>query len=142
MLLFDHMRILGIDYGTKRIGLATTDEMKRLAFPREILLNDENIFKKLATVIKEEKISEIVIGESTDFSGNFNPLETKIKVFTRELKEKFKLPIHQQQEFLTSVEARRYSGERTLSEKSRHVDASAAALLLQRYLDKRNKNSV
>jgi len=121
------MKILGVDYGTKRIGLAMSDESHGLAFPKEIIMNDANVFDRLAKVLKEKAISEIVVGDSLDFSGKPNKLAADIEVFIRELKNKFNLPVHKQKEFLTSVEARRYH--------EGQVDASAAALILQRYLD-------
>lgn len=143
------MKILGIDYGTKRIGLAITDENNRLAFPKEILINDSNTFKKLGEIIKVENISEIVVGESVDFSGKLNALSARIDIFILELKERFKLLIHKQKEFLTSVEARKsINGKAKLSPSQAHskikqiksgrIDSGAAALILQRYLDKRN----
>ena len=143
-------RFLGIDYGTKRIGIAISDENGRLAFPKEIILNDQNTFKKIGDILKKEEVSEIVIGESVDFSGKLNALSGRIEVFILEMKEKFKLPVHKQREFLTSVEARRAGSSKKdfnpsqvhskLKQiKSGRVDASAAALILQRYLDKNNK---
>lgn len=145
------MKILGIDYGTKRIGLAVTDENNTLAFPKEILINDKDTFKKLERILKEENIKEIVIGESVDFSGKLNALSARIEVFILELGEKFNLPIHKQKEFLTSVEARKAgSSKKGLSPSQAHskvkqiksgrIDAQAAALILQRYLDKINLN--
>lgn len=142
-------RILGIDFGTKRIGLAITDENKTLAFPKEIVLNDANTFQKIGEIIKKENISEIVIGESVDFSGALNALSARIEVFILELEEAFGLPILKQKEFLTSVEARKgINGkkEASLSQshskvkqiKSGRADAKAAAIILQRYLDKIN----
>ena len=143
------VRFLGIDYGTKRIGVAISDENGTLAFPKEIVLNDLNTFKRIGEIIKEEKVAEIVVGESVDFSGQLNALSARIDVFILELKEKFILPIHKQKEFLTSVEARKskdtkkdfnqtQSHSRVKQIKSGRIDASAAALILQRYLDKRN----
>ena len=143
------MKFLGIDYGTKRIGVAISDEKKVLAFPKEIVLNDSSSLKKLEEIIKTENISEIIIGESIDFSGKLNALSARIEIFILELKNKFNLPIHKQKEFLTSVEARKAGGnKKILSQsqvhsrlkqiKSGRVDASAAALILQRYLDKKN----
>ena len=153
------MKFLGIDYGTKRIGLAISDENDTLAFPKEILMNDSNTIKRLGQIIEKENIGEFVIGESVDFSGKLNALSARIEVFILELKKRFKLPVHKQKEFLTSVEARRYEnlGGQTknyknskrglnLSQahskvkqiKSGRADASAAALILQRYLDKIN----
>jgi putative holliday junction resolvase len=144
------MRFLGIDYGTKRIGIAISDENHTLAFSKEIVLNDSNTFKKISDIIKKEKVGEIVVGESVDFSGKLNALSGRIEVFILELKEHFKLPVHKQKEFLTSVEARKMgsskksfnpsqSHTRLKQIKSGRVDARAAALILQRYLDKINK---
>jgi putative Holliday junction resolvase len=144
------MKFLGIDYGTKRIGAAISDENQMLAFPKEIVLNDKNVFEKIGEIIKKENVGEIVVGESVDFSGKLNALSGRIEVFILELQEKFNLPVHKQKEFLTSVEARRSkNGKMGLSPSQAHskvkqiksgrIDASAAALILQRYLDRRKK---
>ena len=143
------MRFLGIDYGTKRIGLALSDELGHLAFPREIVLNDATVLEKIGEILKKEKVDSIVIGESVDFSGKLNALSVRIESFILELEDKFGIPIHKQKEFLTSVEARKSSeNKKTLTQKQSHsrlkdkkrghVDASAAALILQRYLDRIN----
>jgi len=152
-------RFMGIDFGTKRIGVAVSDEGGTLAFPKEIVLNDVKSLQKIAEIIKQENVKEIVVGESVDFSGKLNALSARIDVFILELEEKFRLPLHKQKEFLTSLEARRYHGggqarkagesKKTMSPSQAHskvkqiksgrVDASAAALILQRYLDKINK---
>ena len=143
------MRFLGIDFGMKRIGIALSDENRTLAFPKEIVPNDKNKYKKISEIIKTENISEIVMGESVDFSGRLNMLMAHIELFIKELENEFHLPIHTQKEFLTSVEARRSKdGKKDMSPSQAHsklkntkagrVDASAAALILQRYLDKRN----
>jgi len=144
---------MGIDYGTKRIGVAISDENGTLAFPKEIVENGAGTFSRLAEIIKEEKVEEIVVGESVDFSGKLNALSGRIEVFISELEEKFKLPVHKQKEFLTSVEARRSKNGKKDSQspqshskvkqiKSGRMDASAAALILQRYLDRKNKNDL
>ena len=141
------MRILGIDFGTKRIGVAISDENRSLAFPKEIILNGPNTFKQIGEIIKKENVGEIVVGESVDFSGKLNILSARIEVFILELQKKFNLPVHKQKEFLTSVEARRGGiGKESLNSaqshskvkqiKSGRIDASAAALILQRYLDR------
>lgn len=141
-------RFMGIDYGTKRIGISISDENHTLAFPKEIVLNDKNTFKKLNDIVKEENIKEIVVGESVDFSGKLNALSGRIEVFILELKEKFNLPVYKQKEFLTSVEARKIgNNKKSLNKNQAHskvkqiksgrVDASASALILQRYLDRR-----
>jgi len=145
------MRFLGIDYGTKRIGIAISDENGRLAFPKEIILNDKNVIDKIGGILKKEKVNEIVVGESVDFSGKLNILSAQIDFFIKDLEEKFKLSIRKQKEFLTSVEARKskdgkekfnqkQAHSKLKQKKSGHIDASAAALILQRYLDKININ--
>jgi len=142
-------KFLGVDFGTKRIGIAVSDENAGIAFPKEIILNDDNTLRRIEEVIQNEKIKEIVVGESVDFSGRLNVLSGKIEVFILKLEGMFKLPIHKQKEFFTSVEARRskknkrdFNEEQAHSRKRKnttgHIDASAAALILQRYLDKLN----
>ncbi|MFA5999630.1 MAG: Holliday junction resolvase RuvX [Candidatus Paceibacterota bacterium] len=145
-----YKRFLGIDYGTKRIGISISDEGGTLAFPKEIILSKENPLEKIEEIIKKENITEIVIGESVDFKGKLNALSARIDVFILEIEERFHLPVHKQKEFLTSVEARKGgkgkadyqlsgSHNRIKQIKSGRMDASAAALILQRYLDKINK---
>jgi putative holliday junction resolvase len=139
-------RYLGIDFGTKRIGIAVSDIDGRLAFPKAILPNDSNTITKISKMIQENQISDVVIGESVNFSGKPNVLSTKIDAFTEKLKEKSAIPVHKQKEFLTSVEARKglnakkrssssQAHSRIKKKESVRVDASAAALILQRYLD-------
>lgn len=143
-------KFLGIDYGTKRIGIAISDDDGKIAFPREIILNDQEVFQKIGNILEKEKINEVVIGESVDFSGKLNALSARIEIFISDFKEKFEIPIYKQKEFLTSVEARKtgflkkdltqkQSHSRLKDKKRGHIDSSAAALILQRYLDKINK---
>ncbi len=126
------MKFLGIDYGTKRIGLAVSDENGKLAFPREVVKNNGELFRKIERIIYAEKVSEVVVGESLDFAGLPNLLMKEIDFFVVSLEKKFKIAVCLEKEFLTSVEARRYG-------QGDQVDASAAALILQRYLDKKNQ---
>ena len=138
-------RFLGIDYGEKRVGLAISDENAKLAFPLKILPNNKELFDLVHNICGEEGITEIVIGESFDFTGKENKIMESIKDFVKELLA-LNLPIHFEKEFMTTVEARGRVGKeknnarKTKKENGKKVDASAAALILQRYLDKRNKN--
>ena len=146
MLLFGYMRFLAIDYGAKRIGLALSDDGGTLAFPKEIILNDKQKLDTILGVIEAEHIDEIVVGESMDLSGKPNPIMIEIQNFIQELQVECILPIHKQKEFMTTVEARGREGKemnndrKVAKEKSSAADASAAALILQRYLDKKNKS--
>jgi putative Holliday junction resolvase len=137
-------RFLGIDYGKKRVGIAISDENSRLAFPKEILDNGSDLFQKIQDLIEKESIDEIVIGESLDLSGSENKIMLDIKDFFARLFSLGK-PVHLQKEFMTSVEARGREGkEKNNARKikkleSKKIDDSAAALILQRYLDKINQ---
>ncbi len=126
------MKFLGIDYGTKRIGLAISDQNGRLAFPKEVFKNNGELFKKIEEIVSKERVEAIVVGESLDFAGLPNILQKEIDYFVSKLEKKFKLPVYLEKEFFTTVEARRYGD-------GAPADAGAAALILQRFLDKRNK---
>ncbi|MEK7564509.1 MAG: Holliday junction resolvase RuvX [Patescibacteria group bacterium] len=144
------MKFLGIDYGAKRIGIAVSDEGGTLAFPREIVLNNKSTLEEILKIMKEENISEIVIGESLNLKGEENKIAGEIKKFILELEKASSLPIHTEKEFLTSVEARNSQNtKQSLHIEQAHgknkknaspkIDASAAALILQRYLDRLNR---
>jgi putative holliday junction resolvase len=126
------MKFLGIDYGTKRIGLAVSDDGGTLAFPKNIIENDQEIFRKIAQLMGEESVEEIVVGESEGLSGKPNELMAFIRDFVARMSTEFGRPVHLEKEFMTTVEARRSQPGLT------RADASAAALILQRYLDRRN----
>jgi len=138
------MKILGIDYGTKRIGLALSDENMQLAFPKEVILNDKNTLNRLLDIIKTEEVSEIVIGESLDQNGENNSLVEKVDSFILDLRKVWQGKIHKEKEFFTSFEAHgrmgkeRNNDRRTSFNKTENLDAKAAALILQRFLEKRN----
>ena len=129
------MRYLGIDYGAKRVGIALSDTEGGMAFPHTVLPND----KKLITTIKElcdkEHIAEIVLGESLDYKMKPNVIMEKIIPFKKELENATGLPVHFEREFMTSAAAEHLQG------KGEMLDASAAAIILQGYLDKvKNKD--
>lgn len=140
------MKYLGIDYGTKRIGLALSDESGTLAFPHSVLPNAMGVTAAIEDLIRSEKIEGIVMGESVDQEGDDNPVQLQAKNFATALERRFEVPIYFEKEFFTSVEAHGRKGKEALHarqqkfEKPVDLDASAAALILQRYLDKQ-KNS-
>ena len=128
------MRYLGIDYGSKKIGLAISDEGGIFAFPFSILKNisKEDPVEKVFEIIKEKNIESIVIGESLNLKGEENKILKDAKSFAEKLVEKSSLPISFEKEWLSTIEARRFQ--------DRHdADDSAAAIILQRFLDKEAK---
>ena len=124
------MRYLGIDFGSKRVGVAMSDEAGRFAMPHSVLANDKNLVNEVAKICAAEKVTEIVIGKSLNYQNQPNPILAASVEFTTELAEKTKLPINWEQEFLTSQEAKRDIGKDDL------YDARAAALILKSYLDR------
>ncbi len=124
------MRYLGIDYGAKRVGLSISDEEGRLAFPYRVLKNDMELVDLMHSICGTENISAIVLGESRDLSGEPNKIMGSIEEFKKNLEVETELPIYFEKEFMTTVEARKNN--------EKNVDASAAALILQRYLDRKN----
>ncbi len=128
------MRHIGIDYGSKRIGIALSDEGGTLAFPEITLPNDKKAVGAIVALARERGADDIVVGEPLSLRGGENPLMKRINSFIEALKRSGGTNIHLEKEFLTSDEARRHTA-------SEHEDAAAAALILQRYLDKRVKTS-
>ena len=126
------MRYLAIDYGAKRVGLATSDENGAFAFPFAVLDNSGDLLSELVKICKENKIEEIIMGESKNFAQEDNQIMKEIKPFAENLKSKLGLPVHLHPEFLTSLEAERVQGKNLMH------DASAAALILKSYLDVKN----
>lgn len=150
------MKHLGIDYGSKRVGIALSDDGGTLAFPYKILPNDMTLLDTIHNICGTEEVSALVLGESHDLSGKPNKIMGSIEEFKRNLEAELDLPVYFQKEFMTTIEARGREGKeanrarKTTKQKSssadlshrslaRSVDASAAALILQRYLDKRNQ---
>lgn len=124
-------RILGVDFGAKKIGIAVSDKDGNFALPKLVLQNDKSLLQNIEEIVEKENISEIVIGESTDYKGKENPVMKEVSEFAIELKEKFSLPINFEPEFLTTHQAKSIQGESAMT------DASAAALILQSFLDRK-----
>ncbi len=139
------MKHLAIDYGLKRVGIAISDDGGTMAFPYKIVPNNMELVDTIHNICGEENIAGIVLGESHDLSGAPNKIMGSIEEFKRNLEAELDLPIYFQKEFMTTVEARGRSGKevnnarKVSKQEATSVDASAAALILQRYLDKKNQ---
>ncbi len=140
-----NMRYLGIDYGTKRVGLALSDEGGVMAFPYKVLKNEKTLVDDIHNICGTENVNAIVVGESLDLSGQPNSLMVKIADLVKGLEKTLGLPVYLQKEFMTTVEARGRAGKEVNDARKitkgdqAAADASAAALILQRYLDKINQ---
>jgi len=128
------MKILGIDYGSKRIGIASADTESGIAFPRTVLLNDKKLFDNLEKIIKEEEIVKIVLGDSKDYKMKDNPIMEEILKFKKDSEEKFDIKIILYPEVLSSHQAAKMAGG-----KNDMIDASAAAIILQSYIEREKR---
>jgi len=127
-----YMRFLGIDFGTRKIGLAISDEEGNMAFPYSVVLVDQHLLDTVATIIQKENIGGVVIGESRNFKGEENPLMQKVHTFKAEIEKELSIPIYFEPEVLSSQEAKRIQGN------VKKLDASAATIILQSFLDKQH----
>ena len=138
------MRYLGIDYGAKRVGLSLSDEEGNMAFPYKIIKNDLELVDNIHNICGKEEVSAIVLGESHDLSGKPNKIMGCIEEFKRNIEAELDLPIYFEKEFMTTVEARGRAGKEVNNAKKvgkvkqAAADATAAALILARYLDRKN----
>ena len=130
------MRYLGIDYGTKKIGIAVSDEGGTVAFPYAILENGKGLVGEVKTICAHEYVEAIIIGESVDYKGQPNLVKEEIDGFIAELREVVSVPIIEEREFLSTQQARLYQTKR------KRVDDSAAAIILQSYLDRKNNKPI
>lgn len=135
------MKYLGIDYGTKRIGVAQSDETGTIAFPLATVSAGPQAAHEVAQLAKDNRIEKIVIGESKDFKGAANPVMKDIEQFKTALMEASGLPVAYEPEFMTSAQAVRQGlDKRGEGNKKEDLDASAAALILQGYLDRKGNH--
>lgn len=123
------MRILGIDYGSKRVGLAVSDETHTLA--RElVILSPKEFWQKIEEVVAAEEISRIIIGLPLNMSGEQTETTRNVQEFADKLEAKLNLPVEYMDERLSSVMAGNLPGGK------KDIDSLAAQIILQNYLDK------
>ena len=128
------MRILGIDYGSKNIGIALSDERGEWAFPHSVFENREEFVAEVLKITKENGAQEVVIGESRDFKGKANEIMEAAQDFAKSCAASG-LIVHFEPEYLTTHQAQHIQGTNKM------IDASAATIILQSFLDKRKNNA-
>lgn len=128
------MRYLGIDYGTKRLGIATSDLDGSFAFPRDTIDNDEKAINTLARIIELEAIIEVVIGDTRSVEGFANQITAESDAFANRLAKSIAVPVKRFREAWSSQEAARFAPQG-----KKHDDSAAAAIILQRFLDNRHQ---
>ena len=133
------MRILALDHGTKRIGVAVSDELKMIATPLEFIPAEPfaYVVARLKELIREKDVELILLGMPRNMDGSYGPAALKVQEFAAVLKDKIAIPIQLWDERLTSAQAQRFliEGKVRRDERKQKVDKTAAAILLQSYLD-------
>jgi len=133
------MRILALDHGTVRIGVAVSDEMKMIATPLEYIPAEPfaDFLARLKEILRVKEVELILIGMPRNMNGTYGPAALKVQEFVDVLKSLLPVPIKLWDERLTSTQANRYliEGNVRRADRKQKVDKAAAAILLQSYLD-------
>ncbi len=119
---------MGIDYGSKRVGIALTDDKGMMAFPHKVLPNDDALLKNIEKIVATEKVGKIVIGHSLNREGEANAIHARVEELMLDLTLAVGLPIELEPEQYTTQEAKRFQG------KTEHTDAAAASIILNSYI--------
>ncbi len=133
------MRILALDHGTKRIGVAVSDETKTIAQPLEFIPAEPfaGFLERLKQLIREKEVDLILVGLPRNMDGTYGPAALTVQAFVAALHNAVTIPIKMQDERLTSAQANRVliQGNVRRQKRKEKVDQTAAAILLQSYLD-------
>lgn len=133
------MRILALDHGTKRIGIAVSDELKLIAQPLEYVPAEPfaAFLARLKELLREKEVELILIGMPRNMDGSYGPAALKVQEFVAALQTAITVPIKTWDERLTSAQANRFliQGKVRRDQRKQKVDKTAAAILLQSYLD-------
>jgi putative holliday junction resolvase len=133
------MRILGLDHGTKRIGVAVSDETKTIAQPLEYIPAEPfaGFLARLKTLLVEKEVDLVLVGLPRNMDGSYGPAALKVQAFVAALKDAVTVPIQTWDERLTSSQANKIliQGNVRRDKRKEKVDKMAAAILLQSFLD-------
>jgi len=133
------MRVLAIDHGSKRMGIAISDELRVIAQPMEFIAAEpfDKFLDRLKQIIREKEVSLVLVGIPRNMDGSYGPAALKVQEFVAVLKDAMTVPIKSWDERLTTVQANRFLIEADVrrSKRKEKVDKTAAAILLQSFLD-------
>jgi putative Holliday junction resolvase len=133
------MRILALDPGTVRVGVAVSDELQMIATPLEFIPAEPtaNMLARLKQLLAEKEVGQIIVGMPRNMDGSYGPAAEKAREFVKTLQAEITVPIRTWDERLTTRQASRMMSQagRTAKEQRGRVDQAAAAVLLQSYLD-------
>ena len=133
------MRILALDHGSKRIGVALSDELKMIAQPLEFIPAEPfaKVLARLAELIRDKQVELVLVGLPRNMDGSFGPAAQRVQDFVSVLTQALPVPLRTWDERLTSAQANRVliQGNVRRDKRKQNVDKMAAAILLQSYLD-------
>jgi len=135
-------RILGIDYGNKRVGISISDELQLTAQPLTLLKreNDKDLITEIKKIISLYEIEKIVIGFPVLLDGTHSK-QTKItKKFISLMRKSADLPIEKWEERLSTIEARKILSSASKNKRKENIDIVSAQIILQGFLDKIRKD--
>jgi putative holliday junction resolvase len=137
------MRIMGLDYGERRIGVAVSDMFGWTAQGVEVIDQKQvkDAMGRIEELVKEYEVESIVVGLPKNMNGTVGPSGEYCIAFAEQLRQTITLPVQMWDERLTTVSAERALLEADVSRRKRKqvIDKMAAAILLQNYLDSRAK---
>jgi len=133
---------LGIDYGTKRIGLAWADELG-IALPIGAVpgVDDQSYLHRIADLIEAKEVNELIVGYPIHLDGTVGVRAKEVDVFIATLEKSFAMPVHRVDERLTSLAAEESLGVQSNKKKKKNlgkIDASAAGIILRDFIENRN----
>jgi putative Holliday junction resolvase len=134
------MRYLAIDYGDKRTGLAICDHAETIASPLAVIQGQKDLLKRIADVVETENVEAIVMGLPLNMDDSQGPQARLIFKFADQLKEHLSIPIHFQDERLSTfgAEEKLAAADFTRGKKKKRLDAIAAAEILEAFLEQKN----
>lgn len=139
------LRALGLDIGSKRIGVAISDESGLIAQPLQTISSTgaERDILSILEIVRDYNVTEIVVGLPYNMDGSEGPQVEKVRKFNGLLLQKAGLPVFEWDERLTTIAAERTLLEADMSRAKRRklVDRIAAALILQGHLDRRRNEA-
>jgi len=131
------MRYLAIDYGTKHTGLAICDRAETIASPLTVIEGQKELLKKIAEVVETERVEAVVLGLPLNMTGSESAQTRLVFKFAEQLKDYLHIPVHFQDERLSSfsAEEKLASAQYTRKKTKKRLDAVAAAEILQSFLE-------
>jgi len=131
------LRLMGIDFGEVRIGIALSDPLQIISQPFLVLANNENTINEIQNIIKTEEVEKIILGLPQNLDGDDTKKTLEVREFAEELKSNIDIPLFFWDERYSSVEANEQLKKMgyTILESRKVVDKMAASIILKNYME-------